>query len=634
MNADPSTLNDPTPAPAWGRLALLLAILVAIILIKTPFESRLGEGDRELILRMGIVALMAASLALVNGAAGQFSLGHAAFQGVGAYTTAAIFALVYSNASGLFTTPNPLADRNPWLVAIGARGAILLGGVAAAMVGFLVALPCLRLRGDYLAIVTLGFNEIVGVVIRSLGKVGRVDLRGNLGFNAIPRHIAGGFLDVYLTLVIALIVLYRLVHGGRGLAFAAVKQDEIAAEAVGVNTTRTKVAAFVASSFIAGLAGGLLAFKMGTINDRAFDMAHSFDYVVMVILGGNGNLIGAALAGAGLTFLNDRLRSFESWRMVVYSFALVWIMVSRSQGLLKKLAERVTRRAEPVDREAAREVETSDRTDDLELLASGGRHMNGPVLELRGLSVRFGGLVAVEGLDLDVAPGECVGLIGPNGAGKSTVFNAITGIYPASSGHILVGGVAVEGQRPNKIVKLGAARTFQNIRLFRDLSALDNVRVPSVALQGGGLIAGILPTKAIRTAADRSRLLAEGWLRVVGLANQGARKAGSLPYGSQRRLEIARAMATSPRLLLLDEPAAGLNPTEKGELIVLLRSILTNHGISILLVEHDMGLVMELCSKIVVLDYGRKIAEGTPELIRSNPQVIEAYLGPEEGDAA
>ncbi len=256
-----------------------------------------------------------------------------------------------------------------------------------------------------------------------------MDLRGARGFNEIPRGVAGGFLDIYVTLVLGLFILWRLVHKGRGLAFAAVRDDEIAAEAVGIDTTGTKVAAFVVSSFLAGIAGGLYAFKMGAINDVAFDVSHSFDYVVMVILGGNGNILGAAVAAMLLTYLNDRLRAFETWRPVAYSFALIWIMVSRLPGLAGKAIEKLRPSNPSISDKAATNY-------DVKSLGFLARAADGrPILSARDMTIRFGGLVAVDSVNLAILAGESVGLIGPNGAGKSTIFNAITGIYRPSSGH-------------------------------------------------------------------------------------------------------------------------------------------------------------------------------------------------------
>jgi len=506
------------------------------------------------------------------------------------------------------------------------------GGAFAAATGLVVGLPTLRLRGDYLAIATLGMAEILRIVIRNSSPLG-----GALGLTLIPRYT--NFAWLYAAVVVSVVVVWRLAYSARGRAIQAVREDEIAAAAIGINPTRQKVSAFVAGAFFGGVAGALFALHERSITPDYFGLQKSIEIVVIVTLGGLGSISGAILAAIILTLLPEILRPIADYRMVIYSLLLIVMMLLRPQGLLAGreaprwlvwLAELALAKLFPGRRAAAEKSAESKSDEPTPEMCAAIKDQGDAALEVIGVSRRFGGLAALTRFSLKVARGELVGLIGPNGAGKTTAFNLITGVYLPSEGQILLAGKRIDGLSPVEINRAGIARTFQNIRLFSGLSVADNVGAAFHRRAALGLRRTIFRTPGFYREQHRGRADATRLLGTMGLAGDARALAGSLPYGQQRRLEIARALATDPKILLLDEPAAGMNPQEKRELMNLIRFIRDRFSIGILLIEHDMQLVMGICQRITVLDHGESIAVGTPQEVQCNQKVIDAYLGVEE----
>ena len=564
--------------------------------------------------------IMAVSLNLTVGMLGELSLGHAGFMSVGAFSGTLVYVVMSENA------PQPLALLLAFVV----------GGAVAGLFGVLVGVPVLRLSGDYLAIVTLAFGEIVKNVMNAcylgvdshglhfslkdsaslnLEADGKVLINGAMGITGIKK--ASTFTIGIVLVIITLLVILNLVNSRAGRAIKAIRDNEIAARSVGIPITKYKLMAFVTSAVFAGVAGVLYALNYSSLVAKKFDYNTSILILVFVVLGGIGNLRGSVIAAAVLTVLPELLRSMNDYRMLIYAIVLIVVMIFNQSPEMIALRKRLTARLPQGGCPRARVPKTKRKR--------GWRKWQ--LLEVSNLGIAFGGLQAVAQLDLSIEKGHLYGLIGPNGAGKTTVFNMLTGVYKPTEGNIILDGKDITGQNPELISKSGIARTFQNIRLFNDMTVLDNVKVGLHNQIRYNMWTGILRLPAYKEREHEMNREAMKLLKIFDLDKEADYKASQLPYGKQRKLEIARALATNPKLLLLDEPAAGMNPNETEELMHTIHSVRDQFGVAILLIEHDMNFVMGICEEITVLDYGRVIARGDGKAIRNNPKVIAAYLG-------
>ena len=633
------------------------ALLVALILY--PFVDRaLGFQTVHAVSDGMIYVLLALGLNIVVGYAGLLDLGYAAFFAIGAYSM------------GLLNSPvlgSPLYGH-AWSFWV----CIWLAAAVSALLGVVIGAPTLRVRGDYLAIITLGFGEIIPVAIRNLGDVTveigswrpieRLNLTGGEnGVNPVGRpYLPGVPFETdpvpwyFLILIIGAASLWamnRLRDSRLGRAWMAIREDETAADCTGVNPISTKLLAFALGASFSGFAGSVYAAKLQAITPGAFEFQVSIMLLCMVVLGGAGSLKGVILGGMLIT-LFDRVvltqttfmvRAFGRttgvtalatadltlWRWFFFGLGLVLVMLLRPEGL-------VGRRVRPApitaaDVEDGLEVAPAPRVDAipawLRERAQGGVAAATPILDVRGVTKRFGGVIALNEVDLLVPRGAIIGLIGPNGAGKTTLFNVVTGLVRPDGGRMIFDGGSLVGLRPNAIVARGIARTFQSIRLFQNMTVLDNVLVGEHCRLHSSVAGAVFRPPSVVAEEARARGRARDLLGFVGLGDKEGELAKNLAYGDQRRLEIARALATEPKLLLLDEPTAGMNPRETDALTELIGLLRRELGLAVLLIEHHMEVVMGISDRITVLDYGTRIAEGTPTEIRQNAKVIEAYLG-------
>src|SRR5271166_4767083 len=626
---------------ARARLAVFGVTAAALLF---PLVNQ-NDADIDSAANALAFAALALGLNIVVGFAGLLDLGYAAFFAIGAYTYGAASSWQLQPVWGGFWEPFQwleLVTRfhtaggdvvhfqvSFWLMLPVAAG-------VAAFFGVLFGAPTLRLKGDYLAIVTLGFGEIVPIVARNIPSVtnGAMGLNGvaaprffgfDFGIDATPYYYVGLALVAFLILTSQ-----RLKDSRIGRAWMAIREDEVAAMAMGVDRVRYKLLAFAIGAAFAGATGTFYVAKLQTATPEMF------------VFGGIGSVWGVVVGALLLQILQSWfLEDLSGWlhslgRLVgvdwlqhvelassielIFGLILVLMMLYRRQGLIP--ATRRTRTLS-LDEQTVQPAR-SGFTD----LAATDHVSPLPLLEISALTVRFGGLVALQSVELSVPAHSVVAVIGPNGSGKSTLFNAITGLVPTDQGTIRFAGAEIGRLRPHQVLERGIARTFQNIRLFPNLSVLENIMVGMHARLATGPVGAVLRLSATRgeEAAARERALEILSLFGNRLLPRAEHPAASLSYANRRRTEIARALAAQPKLLMLDEPTAGTNPAETLELADQIKS-LNRQGLTILLIEHKLDVVAMLADKVVVLDHGEKIAEGTPAAVRRDEEVIRAYLG-------
>ncbi|MEU1623060.1 branched-chain amino acid ABC transporter ATP-binding protein/permease [Streptomyces sp. NPDC005722] len=562
-----------------------------------------------------VFALLAVGMGLAMGISGQINLAQIAFFGVGAYATA------------ILTTHSGFGF---WLAAV-------LGLLATMAVGLLVGIPALRMQSHYLGIVTLGLALGFTNWITNAKITGGAD--GILGIPVPPLFgidLSSEYLYYYLEIVVfalALIFGAFVVRTGLGRRLRAMRDDALAAGSMGAEIPLLRMTAFMLASVYGGLAGILYAGLIRYVAPETFSISNMFLLLAMVIIGGRYSLIGCAVGAVGLILIREALVDFATYAQLGYGVVVVAMVVFAPTGLagIPQRLQGMIRRRRGGDQQRSTlrpftpypAVESTEPGDESSEQA--------PILEVRHITKRFGALTALNDVSLTVGAGEIRGIVGPNGSGKTTLFNTISGVYRPGSGSVLCSGQSITNARPYRLSLLGMARTFQNLRLFRQMSVRENILVALDRTRTYAIWQYLLWPIGVIRQERRLRHEADRLLDQFGLTEFADAAPQALPYGIQRRIEIARAMASRPRLLLLDEPAAGLNGEEVGHLAGMVRSI-RDHGTTVILIEHNMGLVMSLCERITVLAAGAVIAEGTPAEVVAVPEVIEAYLGDSMSD--